>query len=61
MTEGLVLQDKKIWKSFIDKNVIPKNNAIELYFEEKNIEDFAKKLENYEFPIQYANPLMTHS
>lgn len=61
LTEGLVLQDAKIWKTFLDKEILPKNNSCELYFEEKNIEEFAKKLENYKEPIEYVNQLMTHS
>jgi len=61
MTEGLVLQDAAIWKKFIEKDVVPKNNATELYFEEWDIEGFAKKLENYKEPIEYVNRLMEHS
>ncbi len=61
LTEGLVLQDAKVWKEFIQKDVVKCNNATELYFEEKNIEAFAKKLEAYEEPIEYVNPLMEHS
>lgn len=61
MTEGLVLQDAKIWNQFIDGDIIPKNNATELYFEEKDIEAFAEKLEACNYPIEYVNRLMTHS
>jgi len=61
LTEGLVLQDVKIWKEFIKKEVVWKNHATELYFEEKEIENFAKKLEDYPEPIQYVNHLMEHS
>ncbi|MEE1315492.1 MAG: VOC family protein [Faecalimonas sp.] len=61
LTEGLVLQDEAIWKDFIQKDIIPKNHSCELYFEEKNIEGFAKRLENYHEPIEYVNRLMTHS
>lgn len=57
MTEGLVLQDKKVWQEFLQKDIIPQNNATELYFEENDIEGFAKKLENYKDPIIYVNPL----
>ena len=32
LTEGLVLQDEKIWKKFLEKDVIPQNNSCELYF-----------------------------
>ncbi len=61
MTEGLVLQDKKIWEKFIEREIIPENNASELYFEEKDIEAFAEKLDNYHRPITYVNRLMEHS
>lgn len=61
MTEGLVLQDAEIWKSFTGKEIIERNNASELYFEERNMEDFIRKLENYREPIEYVNRLMTHS
>ncbi|MCH5265376.1 MAG: VOC family protein [Lachnospiraceae bacterium] len=61
LTEGLVLQDAVIWKNFLEKDIVPQNNATELYFEERNIEKFVKKLEEYKDPIQYVNPLMEHS
>ena len=61
LTEGLVLQDEKIWKKFLEKDVIPQNNSCELYFEEPDIESFAKKLEYFYPSIQYVNKLMTHS
>ena len=48
MTEGLVLQDKAVWERFLEREIIPKNNACELYFEESDIEAFAKKLEAYQ-------------
>lgn len=61
MSEGLVLQDASIWKRFLDKELIPKNNMTELYFEESDIEGFVKKLEESDFEIEYVNKLMTHS
>lgn len=61
LTEGLVLQDAAIWKSFIEKDVVPQNNAAELYFEEFDIEGFVKKLEGYKEPVRYLNRLMEHS
>ena len=61
MTEGLVLQNKNIWKDFLEKDVVPQNNMTELYFEEKNIEDFVEKLNNSGYEIQYVNELMEHS
>lgn len=61
MTEGLVLQDAKIWRQFLGQGIIPKNNTCELYFEEQNIEAFVEKLEKYPLSIEYVNPLMVHS
>ena len=37
MSEGLVLQDAKIWQQFLDKDLIPKNNMTEFYFAEAAI------------------------
>ena len=31
LTEGLVLQDEKIWKKFLGKDIIPKSNSCELW------------------------------
>ena len=61
LTEGLVLQDEKIWKRFLDRDIIPKSNSCELYFEERDIESFIEKLERLYPTIEYINPLMTHS
>jgi len=61
LTEGLVLQDEKIWKSFLGKDIVPKSNSCELYFEEQDIEAFARKLEKLYPDIEYVNRLMTHS
>ena len=61
LTEGLVLQDEKIWRSFLGKDVIPRNHSCELYFEERDIEGFVKKLEPLYPGISSVNRLMTHS
>ena len=61
MSEGLVLQDSKIWQKFINKELTPKNNMTELYFEEADIEGFVKRLEESDFMIEYVNELMEHS
>jgi len=61
LTEGLVLQDEKIWKKFLEKDIIPKSNSCELYFEEQDIESFIKNLEKLYPSVQYVNRLMTHS
>ncbi len=61
LTEGLVLQDEKIWKSFLEREIVPKSNSYELYFEEQDIETFVEKLERLYPEIEYVNRLMTHS
>ena len=61
LTEGLVLQEEKIWKSFLGKEIIPKSNSCELYFEERGIEAFVQKLEKLYPSVQYVNKLMIHS
>ena len=58
LTEGLVLQDEKIWKDFLEAGTIPQNNMSELYFEEPDIEAFVEKLEKYYPSVQYVNRLM---
>ena len=61
LTEGLVLQDEEIWRNFLGRDIIQKNNSCELYFEEKDIEGFIEKLERCYPDVQYVNKLMTHS
>ena len=61
LTEGLVLQDEKIWSGFLEKDVVSKNNSCELYFEEPDIEEFAEKLERLYPSVEYVNRLMTHA
>ena len=61
LTEGLVLQDEKIWRDFLGKDITPENNSCELYFEESDIEEFVCKLERLYPSVQYVNRLMTHS
>ena len=61
LTEGLVLQDKEIWKKFLGRDILPENNSCELYFEEKDMEAFVEKLEKLYPSIQYVNKLMIHS
>lgn len=61
LTEGLVLQEEKIWREFLEREIVPKNHACELYFEERNIEAFVEKLERIYPEVEYVNRLMTHS
>lgn len=60
LTEGLVLQEKKIWENFIGKETVVGGNDAELYFEENNLDTFLERLEKYEFPIEYLNQCIEH-
>ncbi len=61
LTEGLALQDEKIWRDFLRRDIIPESNSCELYFEERDIEAFILKLEKLYPSVKYVNRLMTHS
>lgn len=61
LTEGLVLQDEKIWKGFLERDIVPESNSCELYFEEKDIEAFVQRLEGLYPSVRYVNRLMRHS
>ena len=61
LTDGLVLQEERYWKEFLHKDIVPKSNSCELYFEESDIEAFVEKLERLYPDVEYVNRLMTHS
>ena len=44
LTEGLVLQDAKVWADVIEKSTTPYNNMTELYFEDNDVEGLVDKL-----------------
>ena len=60
LTEGLVLQEKTLWEEFVQREVVPGGNGMELYFEHNDLDAFAKKLEKSGYEITYINQLMKH-
>jgi len=60
LTEGLVLQEKKLWEKFIERNVIVGGNDAELYFEENDMDGFFEKLEKSNLKIEYLNKNIVH-
>ena len=60
LTEGLVLQEKKVWENLIEKQVSGGGNASELYFVENDLERFQEKLEQSSFEINYVHRLKTY-
>ncbi len=59
LTEGLVLQDEKLWQTVLGREVISESGAFELYFEEPDIEAFAKKLDTLYPQTRYVSRLTT--
>lgn len=47
LTEGLVLQDEKIWANFLKKEIVSEHNSSELYFEEKDLKTFAESFNRF--------------
>ena len=61
LSGGLVLQEEKYWRAFLGKDVIPQNNACELYFEEENLDAFYEKLKTLYPETKFVNLPMAHS
>lgn len=61
LTEGLVLQERKIWENLLGQQINYQGNATELYFIENNLEEFQEKLENCSFVIKYVHKLKEYS
>ena len=61
LTGGLALQEAKIWREFLRREIIPENNSCELYFEEPDLAAFVQRLEQRYPETKYVNRLMTHS
>ena len=56
LTGGLVLQDKGIWQTAIDKEIQYKGHNTVLYFEERDLGAFMEKLTKYKVSIEYLTP-----
>lgn len=63
LTEGIFLQTVDSWADFIHRKeteVVLENNAIELYFETKDMDAFIERLAARK-DIEYLHPLLEHS
>ncbi|MCC8015660.1 MAG: VOC family protein [Eubacterium sp.] len=63
LTGGIFLQTADTWVSFIHKSasdIVFENNAVELYFETDDMDDFIKKLGVFT-NISYIHPVVEHS
>ncbi len=61
LSGGLVLQEEKYWRAFLGRDVSPRSNACELYFEEENVDAFYEKLKTLYPETEFVNLPMTHS
>lgn len=61
LTEGLVLQEQKIWEGFLEKEVRSGGHDAELYFEENDMDAFLERLKQSRFSIEYVNEFMEHA
>lgn len=60
LTEGLVLQEKKVWEEAIGRKTVFGGHAAELYFEENNLDLFLEKLEVSSYKPEFLNRECTH-
>lgn len=58
LSEGLVLQEQKVWETALEKQTQFGSHNAELYFEETDLDAFMEKLEKSTFPIEYINKCM---
>lgn len=59
LSEGLVLQESKLWQETIEEVVSPYNNMTELYFETSDMDELIMKYESGKYSIKYVTKLMT--
>ena len=57
LSEGLVLQDAKLWADVIAGDIIPFNNTTELYFEDNDVEGLADKLASNNIFVRFQTEL----
>lgn len=55
LSEGLVLQEQKMWEDAVKREVSYGGHSVELYFEEADLDSFMEKLENSSFSIEFIN------
>jgi len=60
LTEGLVLQERKTWEQFVEKDIVYGGLDAELYFETSDMDSFLKKLKETNLNIEYVNEDMKH-
>lgn len=57
LSEGLVLQDAKVWSKEIGGYTTPYNNTTVLYFEDNDVEDLVDKLNSSDGFVRFKTEL----
>ncbi len=57
LSEGLVLQSRKVWEQMVKGTVWYGGKSTELYFETYDLEAFQEKLDESDYSINYLNRL----
>ena len=60
LTEKLVLQEKDLWETSLNKQAVTGTHNAELYFEENNLVAFVEKLNSCSWDIQYVHEPLEH-
>ena len=58
LSEGLVLQDVKVWADDIGLFTTPYSNTSELYFEDNDVEGLVEKLTSSDILVRFQTDLM---
>ena len=61
LTEGLVLQERKVWEKLLGREIVSGGHDAELFFVEKDMHAFIQKLKNCPYPVKYAIPIMENA
>ncbi|MBR4225689.1 MAG: VOC family protein [Candidatus Methanomethylophilaceae archaeon] len=61
LTDGVFLQDRRIWERFLGRASVPRANSSELYFEEEDVDGFVARLLSLYPDTEIVCGPMTHS
>lgn len=61
LSGGLCLQGENYWRAFLGREIMPKSNSCELYFEEADIDGFLARLDALYPETEFVNRRMTHT
>ena len=61
LTDGVFLQDRRIWERFLGRGSTPRANSSELYFEEEDVDGFVSRLLSLYPDTEIVCGPMTHS